>query len=256
MRIDLHIHTKYSDGEVYVQQAISSLFSDYRLVAFADHEHIFDPSEFAVSNSAKFISGVEICCHHKGQNIEILGYDFDAKNADMVALVDKVREMRIVAIKEILTKNGFSTENLPANPFRINVPLPDGVDRHEFWKQYNSEYRAKCHSVPAIDVIETIIAARGIPVLAHPMESLAGKSGDDVEMFLLSLRIHTVELITPKHRKEDVTLINSIIERNNLSASIGSDSHKSTLTEILHGYDINERKFEWIRKLSITDGRS
>lgn len=247
--IDLHIHTIHSDGELNVSSNDSFMLSNYSLVAITDHENIFDPAEFRIRNSAKFISGVEICCNYEGQPIEILGYNFDAKNTGLVNLVDRIKELRINAIRKILNTNGIRINNLPVNPFRINVQLPDGVDTRKFWQQHNFEYRAICHSVPATDVISAIIAAGGIPVLAHPMESLTNKSENDIERFILSMGIRTVELITPKHSKEDVVLLRRIIDRNNLAGSIGSDSHKSVLTKISHEYSINEQIFEWIRDL-------
>lgn len=249
MQIDLHIHTKYSDGELDIPPNISALFSEYNLIAITDHEHIFDPTKYQICDSARFISGVEICCNYEGQNIEILGYDFDAKNSDIIRLVDRVKNLRINAIRKILDENKIYVENLPPNPFRINVSLPDGVNAHEFWQLHKSEYINICHSLPAADVIRTIVAAQGIPVFAHPMETLATKSENEVEKFILSLGIHTVELITPKHANQDVRLIRNIIIRNNLSGSIGSDSHKTMLTKIPHQYDISEKQFKWIREL-------
>lgn len=249
MQIDLHVHTTCSDGELCIPFDTLTFFSGYSLVAFTDHEHIFNPVNIQTNDSVKFISGVEICCNHKGKNIEILGYDFDANNADLVKLVYTVKELRINAICKILNENGISPINLPPNPFRINVPLPGNLDTRKFWQSHSLEYKTMCHSVSAVDVINTIVAAHGIPVFAHPMESLASQNENDVEMFIRSLGIRTIELITPKHDQEDVALIRNIIVRNNLFGSIGSDSHKQTLTKIPHEYDINENYFEWIRKI-------
>lgn len=193
---------------------------------------------------------MEICCNHKGKHIEILGYDFDANNADLVRLVNRVKELRLNAICKILNENGISPVNLSPNPFRINVPLPSNIDAGKFWQSHSLEYKTMCHSVSAIDVINTIVAAHGTPVLAHPMESLVSENENDVEIFILSLGIRTIELITPKHCKEDVALIRNIIVRNNLFGSIGSDSHKQMLTKIPYEYDINESYFEWIRKIA------
>lgn len=249
MKIDLHIHTIHSDGALGMSLSDLPMFSSYELVAITDHEHLFNPTAIHMCDSTKLISGVEICCNFRNQPIEILGYNFDAKNCALVDLVDKVKNLRISAITNIMSANGFGSNDLPENPFRMHVRFPEGVDAREFWKQHNYEYRTICHSVPATDVISTIINAGGIPVLAHPMESLVNKSERDVEHFILSLGISTVELITPKHNSADIALVKRIVERNYLSASIGSDSHNSPLTEILHDYNIEERSFDWIRNL-------
>lgn len=132
----------------------------------------------------------------------------------------------------------------------MNVAIPKNVNTRDFWMQNNLEYKYICHSIPATQVISAIVSAHDIPVLAHPMESLSSKNENVVEMFILSLGICTVELITPKHTNQDIKLIRNIINRNDLSGSIGSDSHKSVLTEIPYEYDIHEKPFEWIRNLA------
>jgi len=154
MRVDLHIHTKYSDGEIDILEAVPSLFTDYDLVAFTDHEYIFDPNDLSAATPKKFISGVEICCQHEGESIEIIGYDFDTKNTGIIKIIDEIKALRVKIIKDIFDRNGFTTEKLPANPFRINVTLPSGVNRFDFWKLYNSEYRTNCHTMSAACVID------------------------------------------------------------------------------------------------------
>lgn len=225
------------------------LWRGYRLVAITDHEHIFDPSAYAPGRfgAARAMAGVEICCHHKGRNMEILGYDFDPKDPALNALVQRIRNLRIAKLTEILQENGLSTEGLPQNPCRLHVRLPSGVDPAAFWNRYNAAYKAQNHSVPAQTVIETVLAAGGVPVFAHPMESLAGMESSEVEAFILSLGVQTVELITPKHTAAEVAMIGAILDRHGLSASIGSDSHQATLRDVGHPYDLRDRRFAWIR---------
>ena len=249
MKIDLHIHTKYSDGEFVLHQDALALFSDYELISFADHEHIFDPMQFNHYNSRKFISGVELSCNHKGQNIEILGYNFDPHNVELNSIVNKIRGLRISFIRWIFEKNSIEVKDFPFNPFRINTSLPEWIDKREFWQRYNVEYKSICHSISAQDVIEAIVSAGGIPVLAHPLESLVGSNENELEQFIKSLDVRTIELITPKHCSKDIRVVKNIIERNKLQASIGSDSHKTTLTRISHEYNINDDAYKWIKKL-------
>lgn len=249
MLVDLHIHSKLSDGKIDIHSAIPLLFSNYSIVSFSDHENIFNPTDFNVVGTTKFISGVEICCNHNGKNIEILGYGFDVHNHEIINVIKTVKELRVSIIRDILSKNGFLSNQLPTNPFRINVSLPQNINAKEFWNKYNEEYKNKCHSVSADKVISAIIDAGGIPVLAHPMESLIGLSPQKVEQFILSLKINTIELLTPKHSLSDINLINDIIARNKFSASIGSDSHHEQLTELSYSYDLNDNKFKWIQNL-------
>lgn len=248
MQIDMHIHTKFSDGEIDISRSIPPLFSKYSMVSFTDHENIFDPTEYPRSDVTKFISGVEISCNHNGFFIEILGYNFDANHDAIVELVNKVKKLRVNTIKEILSENRILAEKLPDNPFRLNTSLPKHIVPHEFWNQNNNKYRSRCHSVPAKDVIKTILDAGGTPVLAHPMASLSGREVD-IEQFILSLNIDTIELVTPKHTFEQIAILQKIILQNSLSASIGSDSHEKYLNRILYPYNTHIRQYDWLNKI-------
>lgn len=249
MYVDLHIHTDFSDGKINIDSFMSKLCSNYDVIAFTDHEHIFNPYEYKNNGLTKYLSGVEICCNHNGKYIEILGYNFDVQNSQIIQLVNDIKNLRVSIIKKILSDNGFNITDLPYNPFRINVPLPAHINRNEFWHKYNDVYKEYCHSVPAYEVIDAIISANGIPVLAHPMESLCGFNECEVERFVISLGIKTVEMITPKHSKSDIMHLSNIISRNQLYASIGSDSHQEVMKKIDYKYDINERQYEWIQDI-------
>lgn len=104
------------------------------------------------------------------------------------------------------------------------------------------------HSVGAEEVIDAILSAGGIPVLAHPMESLRGYDEESVKKLIGSLGIRHIEFLTPKHTAEEVEMLERIIIYYDLSASIGSDTHKSVLSSIPFEYDLKKRYFMWIQR--------
>ena len=67
------------------------------------------------------------------------------------------------------------------------------------------------HSVGAEEVIDAILSAGGIPVLAHPMESLRGYDEESVKKLIGSLGIRNIEFLTPKHTAEEVEMLERII---------------------------------------------
>lgn len=248
--IDLHIHTTFSDGEINLINSQLCKFEDYKVLSFTDHEYIFDPDEYKfINTTARFLSGVEICCNIDGIFIEILGYNFNAKHREIQDLVMTVRNRRIDIYKEILDRNGIQVENIPKNPFRkdINIICKD-IDRTSFWKMYNLEYKKNCHSEDYRDVINSIQTAGGIAVLAHPMESFKNKSEREVENLIKKMGVNTVEMITLKHSVNDVALIGRIVDKYNLQASIGSDTHAKNILPQIHKCNILERKFQWINE--------
>ncbi len=248
-KIDLHIHTSCSDGTINLINEGNSCFAGYDLIAITDHENLFNPREFDFANcKAKFIPGVEICCNYWGAYIEILGYDFESENENLSDIVSYVRNQRILAMDTILKNNNVTDYHIAGNPFRINVQLPYHIDKRKFWKQNEVEYKKIYHSVGAEEVIDAILSAGGIPVLAHPMESLRGYDEESVKKLIGSLGIRNIEFLTPKHTAEEVEMLERIIIYYDLSASIGSDTHKSVLSSIPFEYDLKKRYFMWIQR--------
>lgn len=250
MKIDLHIHTVFSDGKINIAEESNDFFSNYNLISITDHEHIFNPQDYDFSG-VRLISGVEICCNHCGVNIEILGYRFNPNDDHIRKTVQKVKDLRIAALKSLFAQNDFNNVSLTENPFRCNTALPHGIDSTAFWSANNKQYKQFCHATPASDVIAAIAHSGGIPVFAHPMESLRGMEEHLVSRFILSLGIETVEVFTPKHSDDDVKMLTNIILSNHLSASIGSDSHGFALRDVRHRYNIMEPYFEWLNQLMI-----
>ena len=249
-KIDLHIHTSCSDGTINNMNDRNTWFVGYDLIAITDHENLFNPQEFRIPNcKTKFISGVEICCKYRGVYIEILGYDFAPENEKLSEIVSYVKKQRLLAIDTIIQNNNVTDYYILGNPFRVNVQLPYHIDKKKFWKQNEMEYKKIYHSVGAEEVINAILSAGGIPVLAHPMESLRGYDEEDVKRFIGLLGIRHIEFLTPKHTIEEVEMLERIITFYDLSASIGSDTHKSVLSSIPFEYNLKKRRFKWIQKL-------
>ena len=248
-KIDFQRHTSYSDGTINLINAGNSCFAGYDLISITDHEHLFDPRKFGYSNcKTKFISGVEICCTYLGAYIEILGYDFDSENENLLDIVSYVKEQRLLAIDTILKNNNVTDYHISGNPFRINVQLPSHIDQRKFWRRNEVEYKKIYHTLDAEKVINAILNAGGIPVLAHPMESLRGYDEENVKKLISSLGIGHIEFLTPKHTTDEIEMLERIITHYDLSASIGSDTHKSVLSSIPFEYDLNKRYFKWLHR--------
>jgi predicted metal-dependent phosphoesterase TrpH len=102
MIIDLHIHSKHSDGALTVKEIIrEAKLRNIGFMSITDHDSI-DCQEIAMDLAGKagirYVSGVELNVtfshpkYHQGKPVplDFLGYQFDAKNK---ALADKLRQM-------------------------------------------------------------------------------------------------------------------------------------------------------------------
>lgn len=81
--IDMHIHTKYSDGTYTVKEVLQEAEKlGLKYISITDHDNCRAYNEFENYNiedyySGKLIQGIELKCLYHGRLIEILGYNYN-----------------------------------------------------------------------------------------------------------------------------------------------------------------------------------
>jgi hypothetical protein len=115
MKIDLHIHTACSDGNLPVDEVIREASNrKIDLISLADHDNI-DCQKKAVSLARKYgikyITGVELNVtfphpSERGRTISLdfLGYEFDISNEDLKSQLKLMRQRREERAQEILER--------------------------------------------------------------------------------------------------------------------------------------------------------
>ena len=131
MKIDLHIHTSFSDG-VFPPRKIVDCAKDAGLgaIAITDHDNVLswgEANEYAKENGIELIPGVEINTLYKGYEVHILGYFMDINNSDFQKLIKTQQQARIKQTKEIL------------NTTQDKIIKLLGADSNIFIKGENSE---------------------------------------------------------------------------------------------------------------------
>lgn len=253
MKIDLHIHTCYSDG-VFTPEKIVDTALDVGLnaIAITDHDNVL-AYPMAVdyankianeSNSTplEIISGVEINTIHKNTEIHILGYFMDRDNADFSAMLKQQQKARIDQTHEIVAllnkKQGINVpfekiKNLVAEGGSIGRPhiakaITMAGGTTSVMEAYNkfindrSPVYVQRKTVTPHDAIEIIYEAGGIPVFAHPFDV------DDAENLIkefMHCGLRGVEAYHRKHSPAMVEYYSSIAERCGLIITGGSDFH-------------------------------
>jgi predicted metal-dependent phosphoesterase TrpH len=202
MIIDLHIHSKHSDGALTVKEIVRE--AELRNIGFmsiTDHDSI-DCQEIAMDLAGKagirYVSGVELNVpfshpkYHQGKPVplDFLGYQFDAKNkalADKLQQMAEYREERAAKIlrnlnaefeKEgisKLTKNDFeqiqaSVDGVLGRPHIADYLVQKGIVRNR--QEAFDRYLVKC-DVPKYplyieEASRLVRNAGGKIVLAHP----------------------------------------------------------------------------------------
>ena len=85
MKIDLHIHSNYSDGVLSMFQIIDEAVKNkVQIISITDHDSIKVYSkklfDYAKEKNITLIPGVEISTKYQGFGVHILGYNIDLNN--------------------------------------------------------------------------------------------------------------------------------------------------------------------------------
>lgn len=117
-RIDLHIHSNFSDGSLSPQQIVDTAIKNgVSVFAIADHDCILaytnELFDYAKSKGVELIPAVEISSRYYGVGFHILGYNFDLKNTELINCLTKLKNARIDYLNNV-------TRSLTALGYHIN----------------------------------------------------------------------------------------------------------------------------------------
>ena len=282
MKIDLHIHTTYSDG-VFSPEKVVDTAVDIGLdaIAITDHDNVLSYKiakdyidKIMPEKSVKpliLIPGVEINTIYNNYEIHILGYFMDLENSDFKKLLKVQQAARIKQTKEILKllakKEGIriDIENIKktvapggsiGRPHLAKAICAAGgtasvVDAYNKYINDNSPVYVQRKTVSPHEAVEVIYDAGGIPVIAHPYDV---DIAENLIKDLMNYGLRGVEAYHRKHSPAMVEYFSTIAEKYGLIMTGGSDFHaphpqngniilgKSFIPEWVYGKLVEEKK--------------
>ena len=252
MKVDLHIHTTYSDG-VFSPEKIVDTAIDAGLdaIAITDHDNVLAypialnyAKKIADSGgkALEILPGVEINTIYKDIGIHILGYFMNRDDSDFQAMLKSQQKARIEQTEQILhllnKKEGIHVtfdklKSLVADGGSIGRPhiakaitLAGGTTSvMEAYNKYinnDSEVYVQRKTISPHEAIEIIYDAGGIPVFAHPFDV------EDAENLIKEFMHYGLRGVEAYHRKHSPAMVeyySSIAEKNGLIITGGSDFH-------------------------------
>ena len=256
-KVDLHIHSDYSDGSNTVEELLSVIQkNNIKIFALTDHDTIEGCKKLStiIPSNIKFIPGIELTCIDGNLKSHILGYNCDFNNEELNNLIKKGKIMRkrkldtrIEFLKNvwniILTdkeKEWLYSRNSVVKLHIANILVNRGLEKDNLsaMDKYLKGCKTKNSRFEAKEAINAITSSGGIPVWAHPLGG-EGEKHDSKEEFLtkiekmISLGIKGLECYYSRYNNSEIEFLVNCAKANDLYISGGSDYHGVNKTNIM-----------------------
>lgn len=243
MRLDLHVHSTASDGAMSATELVSTAMSrDLVALSITDHDSV-DAIPEALSAAREtnllVIPGVELSTLHEGRDVHILGYFVDPHDPALLSVLATLRDARRVRARTIvsglreagfeltieevllLAEDGSVGRSHVARALVDRGHVPNVADAFSrFIGRGAPFYVAKPVKEPA-EVVQTIISAGGVPVLAHPGVTEI----DDALPDLIDAGLQGLEAYHAEHTPEMRQRYAALAAELDLLVTGGSDFH-------------------------------
>jgi len=248
MSIDLHIHSKYSDGTLSPEEIVlKASKKGLSAVSITDHDTVDGTGE-ALAAGKKYgvvvVPGIELSAQHYKKNLHILGYFFDHgdcefKNSLAIVqsariernqrIVDKLREIGVdISYRDIIN---VSEKGQTGRPHIARVLCRVGAAKNmndafeKYLKKGASAYVSR-FIYSSGEAIQIIKKSGGIAVLAHPVQ--ADSSLEDIPGLLeelVEMGLGGIEAYYPSHSRSVRKKLVKIAKIHDLAVTGGSDYH-------------------------------
>ena len=251
--IDLHIHSKYSDGHFGVKEVIDKAQkNNTNFIAICDHDSIKalkELSSYLLDNmysttSVEFssyliLNGEKIMLH-------LLGYGFDPSNIELNNLLIELKKRRLYIHNQFLKELKSNFAGLPYDEIdKLNIERYCWFDRDvlacikenindpiilslitNYFKNHKLSYGID-YPLNVEKVIDVINKSGGISVLAHPMAyNLSYDKIKTIIKKLVELGLRGIETFQSDCNQNDSIKLLQETERYKLLYSVGSDFHR------------------------------
>lgn len=257
MRIDLHTHSRLSDGTSTPQELMSAAVeTDLDVVAITDHDttagwRSLRPADVPLGLTV--VGGAEFSCVARTEDtpvsVHLLGLLFDPDNAALAAARTRLRASRIeraqlmvarfaadgarMSWDEVAADAGDAVVGRPhIARALVRVGWATGID--DAFTRYlgqGSRYWVAKTQLDVIEAIGSIRAAGGVSVFAHPRARRRGSIvADDVIVDMAAAGLGGVEVDHVDHDEVDRTQLRILAADLGLITTGSSDFHGSNKT--------------------------
>ena len=240
--IDLHCHSDCSDGSLPPLELIKHAEErNIKMLAITDHDTI-DAYDNLPQTGIEIISGVEFSTTWNKIGIHIIGLDFDLKSPfilNAIASQKLIRRQRAETIASRLEKHGLSDayeklkhKNYIGRPDFAQLLVEQGLckDFNQAFKKYLGAGKVgdvKNQWLSFNTIINAILNAGGIPVLAHPLHYKL--TNTKLKKLISEYKLHGgigIEVVNGYQNNDKTAYLIKLCQEFNMKASVGSDFHR------------------------------
>ncbi|CAN5177739.1 PHP domain-containing protein [soil metagenome] len=188
--IDLHTHSSVSDGtETPAELIAAAVEAGLDAVAITDHDSTsgwVEAFEAARGTGLTVIPGMELSTNFGPASVHMLAYLFDATNGGVIAETASIRDGRLHRAERIVERIGAdydltwddvlassSDGGTLGRPHIADALVTKGIvtSREQAFQSilnWRGKYYEKYYAPDPLAGVRMIVAAGGVPVLAHP----------------------------------------------------------------------------------------
>lgn len=276
-KIDLHIHSNISDGNLSVIDIIKlSKENQCHKIAITDHEKVNNYNDIAKENNISIINGIEFNSSYNGMHI--LGYGM--RNIEYMkkttSEINNENEEVCFKLIDVLYNNGFNiTKDDVINYIKsigLNYDMMDKkkIVKYLLYKGYvkttydaylnligkGQKFYIPIKKLTPNEIIELIDKCGGVSVLAHPKTLKL----EEIELLkkvkeLYENGLDGIEIINTSSDSENTKLYKKVANDLKLICTVGSDFHNTSEQSL--GVNIDEEIFYKLeQKIKIKNKKS
>ncbi|MFI5272095.1 MAG: PHP domain-containing protein [Ktedonobacterales bacterium] len=246
--VDLHLHTRISDGSWEPVALFDALAAgDFRLVAVTDHDRVDRLPELAALAAARdlaLLPGVEVTTNWHGRTAHLLCYARDlspeSSLARLAAATVRAVRAQTTAVRAELERRGCAFPRRDEVLADLDDPLARPASNARLLLAHGhaasmgdalaliADAGYQIISAPLGEAVAAAHASGAVAVLAHPGREdaeISRYAPDQLTILLDELPLDGLEAYYPLHTPEQTAAYLALARERGLLVSAGSDSH-------------------------------
>jgi predicted metal-dependent phosphoesterase TrpH len=244
-KVDLHIHSNYSDGKFNPKELVKKASEvGLTVISLTDHDSVDGvPEAVSAARSCpdlKLIPGVEISTDVPRGEIHILGYYIDYSSPELLETLVRMRDSRTERARKMVSKLARLGINIAwervqqiAQGSAIGRPhIAQAMQEKGYINSFKEAFAkyigrdgpayVEREKMTPVEAVKMVLKAGGLPVFAHP---ITFRDYEAVIIDLITAGMVGLEVYYNNSTLDDIRKVLALADKYNLIPTGGSDYH-------------------------------